>query len=242
MKTLSIILLALVASPACSKKTDNTERGGNAPKSSEPAAPPVDDKLAAALPAKAPAAFSTWDLPARAKAWQGARVTEQSLGFSIALEVKGASATIWDGKVEKQLGFALESPCSAKLVEHGADGSSSSTTTHFTIKNGALVEGLGDAGSRKGKAAVACISNQVLTLDDAGTCLAWSSMFDDWKSGPATCGFTQKDGKDVFTANVNGRDTSLVVDGDALLSEQLVQKSSVSFPDFAAAKAARDKR
>ena len=82
------------------------------------------------MPKKAPGAFASWDLPARVKAWQGAWVSEQSLGFPTAVEVKGATAATWDGKAEKHLSFELESPCSAKLMEHAADGSSAGTTTH----------------------------------------------------------------------------------------------------------------
>ncbi len=65
-------------------------------------------------------------------------------------------------------------------------------------------------------------------------------MFDRWKSEPGKCGFTQKDGKDVFTATANGNEDTLVSDGDAMMSEQLATSSSKSYPDFAVAKAARD--
>lgn len=239
MKLLASLLLitATLTTTACKKDDKDAAKAGAAPaaKGTEPA--PVNDELAAALPKQAPPAFAAWDLPARAKAWQGAWVTEASLGSPIAYEIKGAAATSWDGKAEKQLSFELESPCSAKLTEHTASGSSG-TTSHFTLRNGALVTGLGDAGSRKGRTAVACISNEVLTLDEAGTCLSWSAMFDRWKSEPGTCGFAQKDGKEVFTAKVNGMDTTLLVDGDALLSDQLSKTFAAHHPDFAAAKAA----
>ena len=164
---------------------------------------------------------------------------EQSLGFSVALRVDGATATMWDGTAEKHLEFALESPCSATFTERSPSGSSS-TTTHFTIKNGVLVAGLGDAGSRHGTSAIACVSNQILTLDDAGACLAWSTQFDEWKSKPAACGFAQRAGHEVFTATLEGADRELVIDGDAMMSDQLAQSPGTAFPDFAAAKAARD--
>lgn len=234
--------LATLGTAACKKENKDASgaaAGGATAKTADPGGEPAGE-LAAVLPKGAPAEFTAWELPARAKAWQGAWVTEQSLGSKIAIEVKGAAVTTWDGKAEKHLAFELESPCSAKLVEKGADGSTSSTTSHFTIKGGALVLGLGDAGSRKGKSAVACISNAVLTLDDAGTCLAWSSMFDKWKSEPGKCAFAQKDGKDVFTATVNGMETTLQIDGDAMMSEQLARVSAKSSPDFAGAKTARD--
>ena len=230
----SALLLTAITATACKKEDKAADKPGVA-KADE--APAVSDELAAVLPKHAPAEFAAWDLPARAKAWQGAWISEASLGSPHAMEIKGAVVTTWDGKTEKTLAFELESPCSAKLVEKSAGGSSS-TTSHFTLKNGALVEGLGDAGSRKGKAAVACVSNEVLTLDESGTCLSWSSMFDKWQSEAATCGFATKDGKEVFTAKVNGMDTVLLIDGDALMSEQLSKKSAAKQADFAAAKAA----
>ena len=239
MKLLSSLLLitATLTATACKKDDQDAPNSGAGPAAKGNEAAPVSDELAAVLPKQAPPAFAAWDLPARAKAWQGAWVTEASLGSPIAYEIKGAVATSWDGKAEKQLSFELESPCSAKLTEHTASGSSG-TTSHFTLRNGALATGLGDAGSRKGKTAVACISNEVLTLDEAGTCLSWSSMFDRWKSEPSTCGFAQKDGKEVFTAKIHGMDTTLIVEGDALLSEQLSKVSAAHHADFAAAKAA----
>lgn len=235
MNKLLAALLLVTATSACKKEDKPADKPGVAAKSEE--GPAADDPLAAVLPKRAPAEFSAWDLPARAKAWQGAWVSEQSLGSPLAYEIAGAVVKTWDGKAEKTLAFELESPCSAKIIEKSAGGSSS-TTSHFTLKNGALVEGLGDAGSRKGKSAVACISNEVLTLDESGKCLSWSSMFDKWSSEPATCGFATKDGKEVFTAKVNGRDTELLIDGDALLSEQLAKKSAAKQADWATAKAA----
>ena len=85
---------------------------------------------------------------------------------------------------------------------------------------------------------MACIADQVLTLDETGTCVSWSSMFDKWQSEAATCGFATKDGKEVFTAKVNGTTTELLIDGDALLTEQLAKKSAVKQADWTAAKAA----
>ena len=231
MKQLSFVLLVGLA--ACSKTSDPAQKGSGKATESAPAA---DDKLAGVLPAKAPPAFAAWDLPARAKAWQGAHVVD-----GLAYEIAGTVAKVWDGTAEKKLTFTLESPCSAKLMEKSADGSESGSVATFTLKGGKLVAGLGEAGSRKGKSAIACVGGQVLTLDDAGTCLAWSSMF-EWKSEPGTCAFAQQGGKEVFTAKVNNSDTTLVVDGDALMTEQLVNAHSSDFPDYAAAKAALAKK
>lgn len=232
------LLFTAVTTTACKKEEKSTagDKPGVAAKTDE--APPVSDELAAVLPKRPPAEFTAWDLPARAKAWQGAWVSEAALGVPEAVEIKGAVAKSWNGKVEKTLSFQLESPCSAKFTETLADGSTTGTVSKFTLKNGALVTGLGDAGTRKGKTAVVCVSNQVLTLDESGKCIAWTYMFDKADSEPGTCALATKDGKEVFTAKVNGMDIELAIDGDAIMSEQLAKKSAAKHPDFAAAKAA----
>jgi hypothetical protein len=194
---------------------------------------------AAMIPAGLPDAFTAWDLPARAKAWQGARLTQPSIGFKIAIDVAGKTITTWDGKTEKALELEMESPCSMKIVENMAGGQSS-TTTHYTMRSGKLLQGLGDAGSRNGKTAVACISNAIFTVDDTGACTQWTANFGKFERAKSTCGFAQKAGKEVFTASVNGMDVALIVDGDAMFSEQLGNANAQSFADFAAAKAARD--
>ena len=240
---LFVSLTAALAAPACSKDAAKAaDSAGKAADSPAPAAAPSAADPAAAIPTDLPAPFAAWDLPARAKAWQGAWVSEQSLGFGVATEIKGAAVTTWDGKAEKHLTFQLESPCSAKLVEASSGGGTSSTTSHFTLRAGKLVEGLGDAGSRKGKTAIACVSDKILLLDESGTCTTWENDFGRWKSEPGTCGFAQKDGKEVFTAKIRDSAYELQIDGDALLSAQLAGHSSAPFPDFAAAKAARDKK
>lgn len=222
--------LALVLVVACGSSKDADPK----PTSNKKPDPVMPDK-----PDTTPAAFKAWDLAARAKAWQGAWVVDHG-GPALAIEVKGDQVTQWDGKAEKHLTFAVESPCSATFAEHKPDGSTETITTSYTLKAGKVVTGLGDAGSRNGKTAVACVSNKILVLDDTGKCVAWES-FMGWKSEPAECGFSQKDGKEVFTAKVHGSDSTLQIDGDALMSEQLAGRSAPSFPDFAAAKAARDK-
>jgi hypothetical protein len=213
-----------------------TGSGGAAGAAVAPA--PVSDATAM-IPAGLPAAFTAWDLPARAKLWQGAMMLQPSLGFNVATGIVGKTATTWDGKVEKTLELEIESPCSIRFIEN-VSGGKSATTTHFTVRGGKLLQGLGDAGSRNGKTAIACISNAILTLDDTGKCTEWSSMFGKFEQAEGKCGFAQKDGKEVFTAKVNGMNVALTIDGDAMFSEQLGNTKQESFTDFAAAKAARD--
>ena len=224
------MILALVA---CKKKQEehpNTDVAS--PKTTEPKAEP-----------KADGPFGAWDMAARKAAFQGAYVTPGSaLGAWEAWNVAGDKVTIWDGSAEKTFDFKVISPCEAKVTEKGADGSSSSTITHYTLQDGKLVKGLGDAGSKKGDNAIACISNKLFTLD-GGKCTEWeASMFDDGKyeQKPGTCGFKKDGDKETFTAITDGHETVLQVMGDALLSEQLAQTHSEKVADFAAAKAARD--
>ena len=243
MKHLAV--LALVLTTACKK-----EESSSSSSSSSKAAVSGDTRSAKATePAKAPAdtgPFASWDMAARRAAFQGAHVTPgSSLGAWEAWNVAGDQVTIWDGKSEKTLELAVVSPCEAKIIERGADGSTSSTTSHYTLRDGKLAKGLGDAGSRRGKEAVACISNTRFTLAADGTCTEWkASMFDDGKyeAKPGTCGFRDEGGKEVFFAAVNGRETTLDVHGDALLSDQLARVHSEPAADFAAAKTARDAR
>ncbi len=200
--------------------------------------PAVPDWRIAVLPVNAPAEFAAWDMPGRAQAWQGVWLSQPGLGFFLAIEVVGTRVTSWDGSVEKTMEFALESPCSAKFIENSSAGQSSSTT-HFTVKAGKLLAGLGDAGSRKGNAAIVCASNVILVLDDTGTCTQYTPSFGNYNRAVGKCALRTQAGVEVFAARVNGVDLELLVDGDVIYSAQLGNMPDRSFADFAAAKAAR---
>jgi hypothetical protein len=206
--------------------------------SGDPSAKPTDK-----APDKGSGPFAAWDMAGRKAAMQGAHVTPgDALGLWEAWNVEGDKVTIWDGTTEKVLEISVISPCEVKTTESSAGGSMS-TTSHYTLLDGKLVKGHGDAGSRKGPEAIACISNTVFSVDAKGTCTEWSaSMFGDGKyeQKPGTCGFKKEGDKEVFAATVNGHETTLDVHGDALLSEQLFRDHSEKVADYAAAKAARD--
>jgi hypothetical protein len=229
---------------ACKSKTKTKPAGGSAAATAGSATgdkiaePVVADWRLTVLPTNAPEVFAQWDMPGRAQAWQGAWLSQPGVGFFLAVEVTGARVASWDGKVEKTMVFALESPCSAKFIERSTAGESSSTT-HFTVKDGKLLAGLGDAGSRKGKAAIVCASNVILALDEAGTCTQFTPSFGNYSQGPGQCAFASKAGVEVFTATIAGAPLELVVDGDAIYSAQLGKSPDQGFADFAAAKAAR---
>jgi hypothetical protein len=198
----------------------------------EAAAPPVDD-----------GPWAAWDMAGRKAAFAGAHLTPGwGLGSWDAWDVKGDTVKVWNGTAEKTLELRVASPCEAELIEK-SDGGSSSTTSHYTVKGGQLITGLGDAGSRKGPEAVACVSNSVFTLDAGGKCLEWNeSMFKKgtWESKPGTCGWVKDGDKELFAVTVNGSETRLLVDGDALMSEQLKTTHSEKQLDYAAARTARD--
>lgn len=240
------LMSASVLAAACSKddkKSEDKSSGGTSGKASEGGKPAKADPAPAPAP-KADGPFAAWDLEGRRKAMQGAHVTPgDSLGTWQAWDVQGDKVVVWDGTNEQTMELSVPSPCEVKTTVRSSDGSSSGTTSHYTLKDGVFITGLGDAGSLKGAEAVACISNKVFTLDAAGTCLEWDeSMFDKGKyeSAPGTCGWKTEGGEQVFVATVNGHETTLQVHGDALLSEQLARTHSEKVADFAAAKAARD--
>jgi hypothetical protein len=229
MKTiLAITTLSLLTTAAGCNKKDEPSKGQGSAAGKVTGAPPAKSKDTGP--------FASWDLDARRAAFQGALITDGK-----AWNVQGDKVTVWDGKAEQTFGFEVVSPCEVKVTETSADGtSSSSTTSHYTLKDGAIVMGLGDAGSRRGAEAVACVSNQALVLDAQGTCTAveYDDFMNKWKTEPATCGFAKDGDKEVFKATVNGMDHVLVVDGDTLWSEQLASTHSQKAADFAAAKAA----
>jgi hypothetical protein len=232
MNRIALVALTLAAFTACKKEASKEA----APSSSESSK--TTDK-----PAADSGPFAAWDMTARRAAFQGAHVGPgAAIGMWEAWNIEGTKITTWDGKVEKTLELDVISPCEAKVIEK-SDGGSSSTTHHYTLHDGKLVTGLGDAGSRKGPEAIACVSNKIFTVDAKGTCTEWTApMFDKGKyeQKPATCGFKQDGDKEIFAVTNNGHESKLEVHGDALMSQQLAQTHSEKVADFAAAKTARD--
>jgi hypothetical protein len=220
---------------ACSKKEGTGDNAGDkAGKTAEPAASgkaPADD-------GKYPPAFAAWDMGTRKAAWQGAWAGEGgALGRKAAWEITGNKIRMLDKNGEKQLELEVTSPCTAKLVEK-SDGGSSSTTAVFTLENGQLITGLGSAGSKKGDTAVVCGSGKVFTLDAKG-CTVWEDNFGKIESSPGECGFAKDGDKDVFTYKSSGMESTLLVEGDVIWSEQLKKTHAAKHPSFDAAKQAQ---
>ena len=228
MKKLAVLVIAIASLTACKKKKEET----NSTTSTSGAK--------TAEPKSGGGQWAAWDMPAREAALQGAHVGPGgSIGFWEAWDIKGDKITTWDGKEEKTLEVKLVSPCEMKVTEKSGGGSSS-TTHHYTLLDGKFASGLGDAGSKKGTEAIACVSNKIVTLDAAGKCTEWDEMFDKYEQKPGTCSWKKDGDKEVFAVTVNGSETMLEVHGDALMSQQLFQTHSEKVADFAAAKTARD--
>lgn len=178
--------------------------------------------------------FSGWDLAERLKAWDGAWVLEAgSLGHREAWEVSAGKVRAFSGEAGLERSVTLSSPCTAEIG--GADGG---YVAHYTLLEGRLVTGLGDAGERRGGRVVACVSNGVFTLE-GGRCSRWDKPFGKWRSAPATCAVEQGAHGEVFSVELYaGRVAKVPLVGEALLDEQLQRAQARPFPSLAAARAA----
>jgi hypothetical protein len=231
MKSLKLAVLVIAAVAGCKKKEANDTSAKPAESGkSEPATKPPE-------PAN-DGPFAAWDMPARKAAWQGAWAGEGgSAGSKAAWQVDGDKVTMVDSRGEKTLELQIESPCTAKFVERSASGSSSTTNT-YTLQNGVLITGLGNAGSRKGDQAIVCGSGKIYSLDAKG-CTEWEDNFGKLQSKPAECGFRKDGDKEVFFYKGMGGETTLLVEGDVIWSEQLKAMHAAKHPDLAAAKKAQ---
>jgi hypothetical protein len=186
-----------------------------------------------------PAAFAAWNMSARQAAWQGAWAGDgDGAGVKAAWKIDGDKIDFFDKSGEKHMTLKLQSPCSAKLEEHGADGSTSSTITVFTLKDGQLITGLGDAGQKNGDNAVVCGGGKIFTVDAKG-CTSWEDDFGKLSSKPGDCGFAKDAGKDIFRYTVDGHESKLIVEGDVIWSEQLSHTHATKQADLDAAKKAQ---
>jgi len=182
-----------------------------------------------------PAELAAWMPKGASEAWQGAWASRMTLrtsgsmsmaGDPAAIEIKGDKAKVFDGKTEHELGFAVDSPCSATfkqtITEGSMKGGTSSHTKQFLIKDGKVLAGEGAVGIRKGKAAIVCMvgMDKLATLDDKGVCKTWNMSFDKWKSKDTTCAWSTKDGKDLLTVGTGDWSSKLVADGDLLQNDQ----------------------
>jgi hypothetical protein len=181
-----------------------------------------------------PAAFAPWDRDARKAAWQGTWAGEGvGLGTHAAWTVNGFDIKFVDSKGEQTFTLTIDSPCTA-----GFSGGHGGWESAYTLQNGQLITGLGDAGARAGDKTIVCGGGSVFLLDGT-TCTQWDDDFGRWQSKPGTCGFKDDAGKQVFAYTLNGYESKLAVDGDAIWSDQLAHTHATKYPDLAAAKASQ---
>src|SRR5690349_16613526 len=160
---------------------------------------------------------------------------QDSSQYSVVLEaIKRTVNSHWPRRDRMRNSAEITSPCSAQFVEKSADGSTSSTTSVYTLQNGQLITGLGDAGQKKGDTAVVCGGGNVFTLDAKG-CTKWEDFFGDWKKEAGECGLKKDGDKEVFWyKGMGGSESTLIVDGDVIWSEQLRDAHATKHPDLAA--------
>lgn len=189
-------------------------------------------------PIKWPDAFKPWGDAAKGKAaWQGAWAGDGfGLGNTAAWEVKDDAISFVDKKGPQQFRLTIDSPCTAGF----AGGTNGGWQSVYTIKDGQLITGLGDAGQRDGNKALVCGFGSVWSFDGT-TCTRWNDHGRRWTSEAGTCGFKQDGGKEIFfyVASNDGYESKLDIDGNTIWSTQLANDHAKKHPDLAAAKAAQ---
>lgn len=218
------ILLAASLLAACGGKKDDAGGGGTSTGKT------VETKPAATGPF---ADFgSTDDVLAK---WQGAWVLETgSIGHYEAWEVKGTKVTSWDGKTEKVRDLEIDSPCDARVVEKGKDGSSSADHVTFAFDGDRLYTGMGSAGMKKGDKILACAVGKTFVWDGK-SCAAHENNFGRWEQAATECKL--EGGK--FIAKRPGMGDmkgELEVVGDVLLNQQMKGNKVEKAASFAEAK------
>jgi hypothetical protein len=229
-----VLMLGFALGPGCGKSDERPEGAPSGERTKEPV--PETPKDSPSGP------FAGFDFAAAKQAWQGAWVLEGDVvGSHVAWLVEGDRVRVFDGQTERELGFAVYSPCQVTTTHDGEDGSVT-TYTNFTFVGDQLHAGLGSSGTVAAGPAGTSDSEKVIVCDGGKTyvltgdrCVAWSELFDDWKDEPATC-----------TLEGQGADRKFVVDGRSigflgeasLGTEQMRANVASKQPNFDAAKAA----
>lgn len=177
-----------------------------------------------------PVAFAAWMPADAARAWQGAWASRLTLrtsgtmsadGDPAALDIRGATAIVFDGTKEHRLGFEVIAPCEAQFTRSFDDDTMKGTAYYgmqYVIRDGTLLAGHGAAGYRRGKAAVVC-ARGIHVLDANGTCTTWERLA-TWRERPESCVWSSENGKDVLTIGDGDWAIEVVAEGDILADEQ----------------------
>lgn len=232
MKVRAITLALCLCTAGCGT------RDGEPPASNEePAQAPGQATVAVTPPPPDPISGPTGghDLSQIKSKLEGAWVVGGStIGTKEAWDIKGNQVTIFDGKADKILELAILSPCSLKVTEKSAGGSSSTVKT-FVFDGDTLYMGLGSAGLVRGDTVLGCMNGGVYVLD-GGVCKKWKeSMWGDgkWDSQDVTCERKKDGDADVFAAE----GSELRPHGGVLMTRQMQGNQAEKLADFAAAKA-----
>lgn len=222
--TKAMLVLACTLLFACGKADEVPEGAPSGERTKEPV--PETPKDAPRGP------FAAFDFAAAKQAWQGAWVLEgEVIGSRVAWLVEGDRVRIFDGQSERELGFSVYSPCQVTTTDADAGVT---TYTSFTFVGEQLHAGLGSSGTVAGESVIVCDSGQTYVLTGA-TCAAWTEMFDDWKSEPASCKVEGQGPERKFVVD----DRSIAFLGERSLgTEQMKANVARKFPNFEAAKAA----
>lgn len=218
------VVLACACAFACGKSDEKPEGAPSGERTKEPV--PETPKDAPTGP------FAAFDFAAAKQSWQGAWVLEGDvIGSRVAWFVEGDRVRVFDGKAERELGFAVYSPCQVTTTNE-AEGVT--TYTNFVFVGQQLHAGLGSSGTVAGDAVIVCDSGKTYVLS-SDKCEAWSEMFDDWKGEPATCKTEGQGAERKFVVE----DRSIPFLGDTSLgTDQMKANVAQKHPDFEAAKAA----
>jgi hypothetical protein len=209
---------------ACGKSEEKPEGAPSGERTKEPV--PEVPKDAPSGP------FAAFDFAAAKQAWQGAWLLEgERIGRRVAWLVEGERVRVFDGQAEKQLGFTVYSPCQVTTTDEDAGVT---TYTNFLFVGEQLHAGLGSSGTVAGEAVIVCDGGKTYVLI-GDTCAAWSEMFDDWKSEPASC---KLEGQGPERKFVIGDRSIAFLGDDAIGTDQMKGNVASKYPNFEAAKAA----
>jgi hypothetical protein len=177
-----------------------------------------------------------------AQRWQGAWVVRGAdyAGSVQAWNVHGDSVTVYDAAshqtTEQRLTF--QSPCRLVRGQSAGGGDSVSTTNTFAFgPNGLHVAPAQAAGgARAGGLLIACIGNDVYTLDaQSGRCQRWNATMSEGPTPAEECVYDASPPGFVLRRLGGPEDVRLGISGDALLSPELASQLAERQPSFQAA-------
>jgi hypothetical protein len=219
MKNMTIWVTALALGAGCSKKKDNEP----APTGSAAAEPTATKTVETKAPAggEIPTPFA---MPKAGDKFQGvwdARLSVRTSGtMSIAgdpaaVKIEGDKATVWDGKEEHQVGFAVTSPCTIQFSVEKKDGKYFFDRDYVVVGDDVQIA-QANVGYRKGTQAFVCFGNGIVVVDEKGGCAKWENHFDKWESKPETCAWSG----DTLKIGTGDWVQELKAEGDVLESDQ----------------------